>query len=143
MKFPRKWKRSIVYPLFKKGDKSLTSNYRPISLLCCIGKLMERCVYKHVYNYLFLNQLIYNKQSGFKRGHSAVHQLLEIYHQVVTSLDAKQNTCMVFCDTSKEFDRVWHRALIYKLRRLGVIGHLLDWFTKWRSYAPDKVNLNI
>ena len=92
MKFHRKWKQSIVYPLFKKGDKSLISNYRPISLLSCIGKLMERCVYKHVYNYLFSNRLIYNKQSGFLRSHSTVHQRLEIYHQVVTSLDARQNT---------------------------------------------------
>ena len=85
--FPLKWKESIVNPLFKKGDKSLASNYRPISLLSCIGKLM--------YNYLFCNRLLYNKQSGFLKGHSTVHQLLEIYHQVVSSLDSRQNLSSV------------------------------------------------
>ena len=49
--FPQKWKHSLVNPLFKKGDKSLACNYRPISLLSCVGKLMERCIYKHLYNH--------------------------------------------------------------------------------------------
>ena len=131
MKFSRKWKQSVVYPLFKKGDKSFTSIYRPISSLSCIGKLMERCVYKHVYNYLFSNQLINNKQSGFL----TVHQLLEIHHHVVRLLDAKQNTCMVFCDISKAFDRVWNMGLIYKLHQLGVIGHLLYSFTDYLTIS--------
>ena len=100
---------------------------------------MERCVNKHVYNYFFSNRLLYNKQSGFLRGHSTVHQLLEIYHQVVTSLDARKNTCMVFCDISKAFDRVWHRDLIYKLRQLGVIGHLLVWFTDYLTSREQSV----
>ena len=96
--FPLKWKESIVNPLFKKGDKSLANNYRPISLLSCVGKLMERCVYKYVYNYFYSNRLLYNKQSGFLKGHSTVHQLLEIYHQVVSSLDSRQNLwCFVIC----------------------------------------------
>ena len=88
-KFPRKWKESVVYPLFKKGDKSLVSNYRPISLLSCVCKIMERCVYKHLYNYLYFNGLLYVKQSGFLRGQSIVHQLLDLYHQIVSSMDHK------------------------------------------------------
>ena len=126
--FPLKWKESIVYPIFKKGDKSLASNYRPISLLSCIGKLMERCLYKYVYNYLYSNPLLYNKQSGSLKCHSTVHQLLEIYHQDVSSLDSRQNLCMVFCDISKAFDRVWHRGLVFKLNQLGISGSLLSWF---------------
>ena len=114
--FPLKSKESIVNPLFKKGDKSLASNYRPISLLSCIGKLMERCVYKYVYNYLYSNRLLYNKQSGFLKGHSTVHQLLEIYHHVVSSLDSRQYLCMVFCDISKAFDIVWHKGLVFQLQ---------------------------
>ena len=113
--FPLKWKECIVNPLFKKGNKSSASNYRPISLLSRVGKLMEKCVYKYmyVYNYLYSNRLLYNKQSGFLKGHSTVHQLLEIYHQVVSSLDSRQNFCMVFCDISKAFDRVWHKGLVF------------------------------
>ena len=74
--FPNKWKQSVVIPLYKKGDKSSVNNYRPVSLLSCIGKLMERCVHKYIYKYLNLNGLIYKKQSGFLKGHSTSHSLL-------------------------------------------------------------------
>ena len=140
--FPLKWKESIVYPIFKKGDKSLASNYRPISLLSCIGKLMERCLYKYVYNYLYSNPLLYNKQSGFLKCHSTVHQLLEIYHQDVSSLDSKQNLCMVFCDISKAFDRVLHRGLVFKLNHLGISGSLLSWFKEYLSCRSQSVVVN-
>ena len=59
--FPEIWKESIVNPLFKKGDKSLVCNYRPLSLLNCIGNVMERCVHKHLYNYLYFNHLLYEE----------------------------------------------------------------------------------
>ena len=137
--FPQKWKHSLVNPLFKKEDKSLACNYRPISLLRCVGKLMERCVYKHLYNHLYSNHLLYEKQSGFLRGHSTVHQLIEIYHQIVSAFDAKQNLCMVFCDISKAFDRVWHRGLIFKLRQLGIDGPLLQWFKNYLSNRQQSV----
>ena len=140
--FPYKWKESIVNPLFKKGDRSLVSNYRPISLLSCVGKLMERCVYKHVYNYLYFNRLLYDKQFGFLKGYSTVHQLLEIYHQVVSSLDSRQNLCMVFCDISKAFDRVWHRGLVFKLNQLGISGPLLSWFKDYLSCRSQSVIAN-
>jgi hypothetical protein len=69
-------------PAFKKDDKSSPSNYRPISLLICIGKVMERAVYKYTYNFIFEHSLLYAYQSGFIRGHSTVYQLLEMYHRV-------------------------------------------------------------
>jgi hypothetical protein len=62
-------------PAFKKDDKSSPSNYRPISLLSCIGKVMERAVYKYTYNFIFEHSLLYAYQSGFIRGHSTVYQL--------------------------------------------------------------------
>ena len=76
--FPRKWKESLVLLLFKKRDKTKVGNYRPISLLSCVGKLMERCVYKYLYNYLHFYKLIHPKQSGFLKGHSTIHQLLDM-----------------------------------------------------------------
>jgi hypothetical protein len=63
-------------PLFKKGDKSLISNYRPISLLSAVGKVFERIVFKEVFNHLISNNLLYKFQSGFIPGHSTVHQLI-------------------------------------------------------------------
>jgi hypothetical protein len=63
--FPSQWKSALVLPLYKKGDKQCPGNYRPISLLSCVGKLMERCVYKYMFSYFINNNLIYEKQAGF------------------------------------------------------------------------------
>ena len=74
-------------PLFKKGDKLLIFNYRPISLLSVVGKVFERIVFKEVFNHLISNYLVYTFQSGFIPGHSTVHQLIEIYYRICMSLD--------------------------------------------------------
>ena len=57
--FPEAWKVANVIPIFKKGDKSLPSNYRPVALLSCLGKLQERIVFKNLYNFLIDNNLLY------------------------------------------------------------------------------------
>jgi hypothetical protein len=67
-----------VVPVFKNGVKELIQNYRSISLLSIIGKSMERCVFKHLYNYLVENQLIACFQSGFRPGDSTTNQLLHL-----------------------------------------------------------------
>ena len=71
--FPTLWKLAHVMPIFKKGDRSLVCNYRPISLVSCVGKPFERVIFKHVYNHMITNSLIYQYQSGFLPGHSTVH----------------------------------------------------------------------
>ena len=84
------WKIAHVITILKKGDASLSSNYRPISLISCVGKIMERVVYKNVYNYLGRNKLIYEYQSGFLPKHSTIHQLLELYNSILNSLEKKR-----------------------------------------------------
>ena len=79
-KYPQVWEEASVMPLFKKGDESCPSNYRPISLISCVGKVMECIMFKYTYNHLHKNDLIYKKQSGFLRGHSTVYQLVDIYN---------------------------------------------------------------
>jgi hypothetical protein len=65
-KYPSSWKNAHITAIFKKGETSLPSNYRPISLISCVRKVMERIIYKHVYNHLIQNKLIYQYQSvGF------------------------------------------------------------------------------
>jgi len=125
-------------PLLKKGDSNTASYYRPISLLSCVAKLMERVVYKHFYNHLISNNLIYSKQSGFLTGHSTVYQLIDLYHQIAHSLDNKSNTCMVFCDISKEIDRAWNEGLLFKLKQNGFKGSFLNWI---ESYLSDRTQI--
>ena len=98
--FPTQWKISNVLPLFKKGDSSELSNYRPVSLLSCVGKIMERVVFKYVYNYFHSNNLFYKYQAGFLPGHSTVYQLIETYDSIAKAIDKGQDYCMIFCDLS-------------------------------------------
>ena len=137
--FPSLWKKAVVMPLFKKGSSDTPSNYRPISLISTVGKLMERVVYKHLYNFFHSNNLIYKLQSGFLSGHSSVFQLIDIYNQMCQSFDSKQYTCMVFCDISKAFDRVWHTGLLFKLEQNGIKGDLLKWISNYLSERSQRV----
>ena len=89
-KFPSLWKKANVSPLFKKGDASQLNNYRPISLLSCVGKVMEKAVFKYTFNYIRDNHLIYSNQSGFMPGHSTTHQLVHLYHVFCEALDNKK-----------------------------------------------------
>ena len=99
-------------PALKKDDKSSPSNYRPISLLSCIGKVMERAVYKYTYNLIFEHSLLYAYQSGFIRGHSTVYQLLEMYHRICQNLDERLSTILIFCDISKVLTEFGMRGLL-------------------------------
>ena len=138
-KFPDLWKHGLIMPLFKKGNTNMSSNYRPIALLSCVGKLMERVIYKHMYNFFIANNLIYKLQSGFLKGHSTVHQLIDIYHQVCLGIEAGQLTCMVFCDVSKAFDRVWIKGLLFKLKQNGVSGNVLKWAESYLTARQQQV----
>ena len=115
-KYPRSWKIAHVIPLFKNGDKSLPSNYRPVSLLSCVSKIFEKIVFKNIFNHLHKNKLLCKFQSGFIPGLSITHQLLEIYHTILTALDSKFFTSITFADVSKAFDPVW--IITIKIRKI-------------------------
>ena len=138
-KFSDIWKISNVIPLPKKGDSSDPSNFRPVSLLSNISKIQERIVFKHIYNFLMENDLLYKYQSGFLPNHSTTYQLIDIYHHICQTYDNNQFSCMVFCDVSKAFDRVWHKGLIFKLKQLGLEGELLQWVSDYLSDRKQKV----
>ena len=139
--FPLSWKLANVVPIFKKGDKTNSANYRPISLLSCIGKVFERCIFKHMHNYLISNNIIISAQSGFTPKDSATFQLIDIYDTILKAIDEGKEVRAVFCDISKAFDRVWHRGLLFKLRRIGVIGPLLTWFESYLDQRFQRVVL--
>ena len=141
-KYPTSWKIAHVIAIFIKGDKSLPSNYRPISLISCVGKIMERVIYKYVFNHLQRNKLIYEYQSGFLPKYSTVHQLLEMYNCILNSLEKKEISCFVFCDFSKAFDKVWHKGLIHKIKSYGVDSNLLNWFSSYLQDRQQRVLIN-
>ena len=139
--YPNLWKEANVAPVHKKESRSLVENYRPISLLSCVGKVMERCVHKHLCNFFVTNSIISGLQSGFTQGDSATFQLLDLYNTFCKALDDGEETRIIFFDISKAFDRVWHRGLLLKLKATGIRGNLLDWVENYLNLRKQRVVL--
>ncbi|MEW8545738.1 MAG: reverse transcriptase domain-containing protein, partial [Candidatus Thiodiazotropha sp.] len=140
--FPIQWKHGNVCPLHKKDDKSLPSNYRPITLLSILGKTMERCIHKYLYNFVIINQILTPFQSGFVQGDSTTYQLIHTYHTFCESVDNGKEVRTVFCDISKAFDRVWHRGLLHKLSGIGCSDKIIQWFASYLSGRQQRVVFN-
>ena len=131
----------MVTAIFKKNDRQLTSNYRPISLLCCISKVFERVVFNDFYNYLVTNHLLNPNNSGFKQNDSTINRLIAMLHSIYTGLDERENIALIMLDISKAFDKVWHPGLLFKLQQLGITGSLLSWFKSYLSNRKQRVVL--
>ena len=114
--FTEKIKIAKVSSIFKKGDKSILSNYSPISALPFFPKILERVIYNRRYTYLADNKILFNKQFGFKAGHFTGYALLDLIDQVSDSLNDKSYFVGIFIDLSKAFDTVDHKILLKKLQ---------------------------
>ena len=105
-------------PIFKKGDKQLIKNYRPISLLPICGNILEKTIFNNLYTYLHKNNVITKNQSGFRPGDSTTSQLLlyplDEIHQAFDSTKSFE-VRTVLLDISKAFGKVWHDGFIFKL----------------------------
>ena len=130
---PLQWKMANITPVHKREDPTLATNYRPISLLCTLSKVLERCVHNHCYHYL--EPHMYHMQHGFIRGKSTTTQLLEVYHEILESVASGNEVDAIYLDFSKAFDKVPHHLLLEKLDTLGIRGSLLTWF---ESYLKDR-----
>ena len=138
---PALWKQANVTPIHKKNDPSDTTNYKPISLLSTVGKVLEKNVHKYVFNFLMDHEVLTTLQSGFISGDSTVNQLVDIYNSFCKAIDEAKEVRAIFCDISKAFDRVWHKGLLYKLQTVGITGHLLQWFTDYLNNRKKRVVL--
>ena len=99
-------------------------------------------VYKHINNFILVNNILTPNQSGFTCGDSAVYQLLYITNEFGRALDAGKEIRVVFCDISKAFDRVWHKGLLKKLEAIGIRGSLLIWIQNYLSNRKQRVVIN-
>ena len=140
--FPDNWKLAYVTPIHKKNEEYLCKNYRPISLLPCLSKVFERCVFKDVYNYLRDTNKISQLQAAYSPGSCTEFQLLELYHLILQAMEEGKTTRFVFCDISKAFDKVWHRGVLHKLQKAGITGRLLLWFESYLNNRRQCVMLN-
>ena len=117
--FPRDWKIATGSPIFKKGSKKMTENYRPVSLVSIVCKLLESGVREAVLDHLCCNNLLSNKEFGFIGGRSTTLQLLTFLDECVKTLANGDTVGTVYLDFSKAFNTVPHRHLIGKLEAYG------------------------
>ena len=129
--FPDKLKVARITPIFKSGDKENVSNYRPISVLTCFSKILERIMYNRLYSFLVDNNILYDKQFGFQSEHSTEHAILQFTNQILQSFSQDKFTIGVFIDLSKAFDTVDHHILLKKLSFYGVRNNNLKWFSSY------------
>ena len=130
--FPGVWKCAKVTALFKDGDKSLKDNYRPISILPTISKIIERSAHIQLSSFLEENRLLSQSQFGFRLKRSTSTALIAFTDQVLESMDKGCVTGTVVLDFRNAFDTVDHLLLI-KLKSLGVAGKSLEWFCLYLS----------
>ena len=118
--FPDDLKIARVTPVFKGGDRSKLGNYRPISVLSCFSKILERIMHNRIHKYLQENKILYPKQFGFQFGHSTDHAIIQFVDQIFEAFENNLYTLGVFIDLSKAFDTVDHTILLKKLELHGI-----------------------
>lgn len=134
-KFPTLWKLARVCPIFKSGKTTETNNYRPISILCTLSKIIERHVHQHLYNYLTVHNMLHLAQSGFRKFHSCETALAKMVSQWASNMNQGNLTGLVLLDLRKAFDMVDHEVLLRKLSLYRMSNVSLQWF---RSYLTDR-----
>jgi Reverse transcriptase (RNA-dependent DNA polymerase) len=139
---PDDWSTANVSPIFKKGDRSSTENYRPISLISLIGKTVESIIRDEMVNYLEAANLISDTQHGFRKGRSCLINMLTILDTITNNIDLGIDVDVVFLDFAKAFDKVPHERLLKKMEAQGITGDLLRWIRNWLTHRRQRVVIN-
>ena len=139
---PVDMKTTIIIPVYKAGDNREFTNYRPISLLPCFSKVLEKMMNKRLVNYLNKVGILSEHQFGFRKNYSTNFALIDLVNRITTTLDNKEFTIGVFLDLSKAFDTVNHDLLLQKLELYGIRGIVLEWFKNYITKRYQCVRYN-
>ena len=140
-KLPTQWKEAHITPIFKKGNRSKVSNYRPVSLTSVCCKILETIIRTPLFEHLEKNGLLSKDQHGFREKRSCITQLLEVMEIWVNIFDKGVPWDAIYMDFAKAFDRVPHNRLLSKARSLGIRGNLLKWIADFLDNRKQRVVL--
>ena len=133
--FPSELKIAKVFPIFKACDEQLITNFRPISVLNLFSKIFEKVVANYIVNFLESNNILYEHQYGFRKGHSTNHAVLTLVERVAKALDTGKIVVGIYLDIRKVFNSIDHPILLRKLYSLGICGNLYTWI---KSYLTNR-----
>ena len=139
--FPQCLKTANVIPIHKKDSKLDVNNYRPISLLSNLSKIIEKRMHSRLTSFLNKYNCLYNLQFGFRNRHSTNHALIQITEQIRNAIDNGEYGCGVFVDLQKAFDTVEHEILLKKLEYYGIRGITNIWFNTYLTKRNQFVTI--
>ena len=140
--FPKIFKEGKVTPIFKSGDRNNMSNYRPITVLPILSKILERFVHTQIYNYLTENKILSPNQFGFRPKLSTSTALAFFTDNILENADNGLVTASIFLDFSKAFDTVDHVILSRKLKSISLDDNSLNWFKSYLTNRQQKISIN-
>uniref|UniRef100_A0A8C5Q884 Reverse transcriptase domain-containing protein n=1 Tax=Leptobrachium leishanense TaxID=445787 RepID=A0A8C5Q884_9ANUR len=136
---PEDWKFANVVPIYKKGSREESGNYRPVSLTSVVGKLMETMLKERIVEHLKTHRLQDQKQHGFT---SCQTNLYYFCYPIKKINDTGSAVDIAYLDFSKAFDTVPHRRLINKLQSLSLDSNIVEWIRQWLSDRQQRVVVN-
>ena len=139
---PTDWSKARISAIYKKGDKSAPSNYRPVSLTCITCKIMEHIVCSQIGQHLDSNNILHPNQHGFRKRLSCETQLVSSIQDWASSINLKRQTDVLLLDFSKAFDKVSHTKLLHKIRYYGITDKTNKWISAFLGSRSQQVVVN-
>ena len=136
---PDNLKKALIMPVFKANENNEFKNYRPISVLSCFSKLLEKLMYKRLIKFIEKNGILTPHQYGFRQNRSTELAIIELTNRLTKAIDNGEFTVGVFLDLSKAFDTIYHRILIHKLEHYGIRGVTKLWFQDYLTNRKQVV----
>ena len=136
---PFEWKEANIIPLFKKGSRNKSENYRPVSLTSVICELLERLIKDHMVDFLVKHKLLNSSQHGFLKARSCLTNMLCFLEEITKWIDVGSPVDIIYLDFQKAFDKVPHQRLLLKLKAHGIGDSITDWIEQWLTDRRQRV----